>query len=89
MTDQSGDKEIFKAQEEIVKLYRAFLENVNTYYAHITAVFTIPIHIGKPTFVRETIEERCKDNNVSYEIIEEIYKRPKQKVGRQIVIIRK
>ena len=44
ITAKTQEKEIYKAQDEIVKLYKAFLDNINTFYEHITAVFTIPIH---------------------------------------------
>ncbi len=45
ITDRTSEKEIFKAQDEIVKLYKAFLENIDTFYDKIVAVFTIPIHL--------------------------------------------
>lgn len=89
ITDRTSEKEIFKAQDEIVKLYKAFLQNIDTFYEKIVAVFTIPIHLGTSSYVKESLEERCKDHNIEYEFLPEVYKRPKQKVGRQIVIITK
>lgn len=88
ITDRSSEKEIFNAQDKIIKLYKAFLTNIMSFYDTITAVFTIPIHTG-PSYVKESIEERCQDNKVEYEFVTEVYKRTGQKVGRQIVIVKK
>lgn len=44
ITEKTSEKEIYKAQDEIVKLYKAFLNNIHEFYDKITVVFTIPIH---------------------------------------------
>ncbi|MBP6911153.1 hypothetical protein KBC03_06265 [Patescibacteria group bacterium] len=88
ITDRTSERDIFKAQDEIVKLYKAFLSNITSFYEHITAVFTLPIHTG-PSYVKESVEERCQDNKLQYEFVTEVYKRAGQKVGRQIVIVKK
>lgn len=72
-----------------MKLYKAFVKNIDTFYESIVAVFTIPIHIGTTSYVRESLEEYCSDLELKMESLAEIYKRPKQKVGRQIIIIHK
>lgn len=44
ITEKTGEKEVYKAQDEIIKLYKAFFDNINSFYEHITVVCTIPIH---------------------------------------------
>ena len=76
-------------QKKVLDVYIPFLQNIFDYYETVpTMVFTVPFHVDQPNIIADDIEHFVrKFKHIEIEVIDELYKRKKQYVWRQIIII--
>lgn len=77
-------------QKKILEVYMWFLKNVISYFKKVPViVMTVPYHIDQPNIIASDISDFIRKNpNLEINIVEEVYKRKKQNVWRQIIIIK-
>jgi len=83
------DKEFNENMNKIYDIYKPFLVNINNFFDKITVIFTIPVYAWKENFIKDRLLQTLPKLWFEFEFIDEIYQRKNQKVGRQIVIIKK
>ena len=81
-------EEITEYQRRVKNLYLQFIQTITDFFPKkIPMVFTIPIYIDQENTIEQYITDLTQKLWRKMESIDEIYKREKQKVGRQIIIL--
>ncbi len=75
--------------EKILKVYQNFVQNVNDFYKNIVCVFTVPVYFGKNFFAVQNLKNFISTLDINFQVIDEIYIRKNQSVGRAIFILNK
>jgi len=90
VTHKTDSTQIIQYSKQVEELYRAFLTNIHAYYKNKylpTIVITIPYYIKQENIIAEQMDKQATKLWRETKIIKEIYSRPKQHVGRQIMIL--
>lgn len=85
---RTHETDLQKNKTLIWSVYKSFFEHCVSYFTKpIVLVCTIPVYIQKDIHFLPELTAYAKQKGWSCEIIPHLYKRPKQEVGRQIVVI--
>lgn len=84
------EHEAKEIQERVLDVYKGFFRNAKNFFNPGTVIVcTIPFYLRQETNIIFTqLERLCYELEISIESVEEIYKRNKQFVWRQIVIVK-
>jgi len=74
---------------KILDIYKNFIQNVNDFYDQITCVFTVPVYFGKDFYAVDYLKNFCHRFNLDCQVLDEIYMRTWQTVGRAIFVVTK
>ncbi len=76
-------------QGQVFKMYTSFFKNIAQKFKHNspTIVITIPYYIKQNNFLAHQLQQNCERLGFNFNVLEEIYQRKDQKVGRQILIL--
>lgn len=72
---------------QIYEVYKAFFENVKNFWSQITVVITVPYYIWEDEILSRKIIELVEKLWFQWWFIKQVYKRPEQKIWRQILVI--
>ena len=90
VTQKTDSTQIAEYSRQVEELYSAFLTSIHAYYQKTqlpTIVITIPYYIKQENIIAEYMDKQATKLWRESKIIKEIYSRPKQYVGRQIMIL--
>ena len=92
VTQKTDWNQIKLFQQEVLKLYQAFLNNISNLFKTNniklpTMVFTIPYYINQNNFIESDLKSLSTKLWRKFNSVEEIYAREWQFVGRKIVIL--
>lgn len=91
VTKNTTASQIKNFQQEVVKLYQAFLSNVSTLFRNNNIklpvmVFTIPYYINHDNFLESDLKALATKLWRNFRSLDEVYQREGQNVGRKILI---
>lgn len=89
VTEKTSIDEVSKFQNEVWKLYKWFISTISKLKKkwRIKSVFTIPYYIWQSNFLEQEIKNWSRTFSRNFSVIDEIYSRENQKVGRKIIIL--
>ena len=92
VTQKTDWNQIKLFQQEVLKLYQAFLNNISNLFKTNniklpTMVFTIPYYINQNNFIESDLKSLSTKLWRKFNSVEEIYAREWQFVGRKIIIL--
>lgn len=72
---------------KVLPIYKAAIKQAHQAFAKIPMVFTLPYYLAQQISISSQIQELAAKLDYQTTVLQDIYHRPKQNVGRQIVIL--
>ncbi len=88
VTAKTKSHEISEYASEIEKLYKAWINNIQPIWEHMTIVCSIPWHTSGDNKHVTNILQHCESKWIRVETVPQVYTRAGQKVGRKIVTLK-